>query len=218
VPSRPREGAALYANAKLGTQLIALSDGVAGTRETVMLMQQVANADSATPEVRRTAEKIVFGVSDRDWAGESRAIERWVKAHMRYTRDGLRVETLKTPLRMLREISTDDRSCMDCDDAATLIAALLLSVGHAPAFEVLGRGAVPHHVRVLDRSTDLILDPTVGEVSPGGQFGFREVFDVVPAAGLSGLGQEEPEKSTLERWLPLVLVGRIAFKFLRRRK
>jgi hypothetical protein len=204
----------------LSSQVITLESGLAGTRQTVAYMIRLAAGESATAAVREAAERIVRGLPEKDWAAEARAVAEWVRTHMRYTRDGLETETLKTPTRMLREIASRGRACLDCDDAAVLIASILLSIGHAPAFEVLGRGRVPHHVRVLDKSTNLVLDPTVGEISGSGGFGFREVYDVRGpyTAGVAGLGAEvAPEKSPLERWLPIFIGGRLLVGLFRRK-
>lgn len=217
----------MYREANLGTQLITLDGGLAGVRQTVVFMQRLAASESATPQVRGAAEKIVRHLPGKNYAAESRAIEAWVKAHMRYTRDGLNTETIKYPTRMLRDIAADGTACLDCDDAAILIASLLLAVGHAPAFEVLGRGRVPHHVRVIDKTTNISLDPTVGEVAPGEDFDFREVYDVVPVAGMGAdsipdnAAPDEvatEEKSPWGKWLMYIMIGRLALKFWRSRK
>lgn len=161
----------------LGNLVLPLSDGLAGTRETVAMMQRLALHGAALPAVRNLAEKILraSGAAAKDWSAESRAVVGWVRNHMRYTRDGLTVETLKTVDRMVDDVARFGYVLADCDDASILTAALLLSLGHAPAFQVLGRGEQPHHVNVLDQTSGLELDAT-GE--PRGPWGFREVYNV----------------------------------------
>lgn len=169
----------LYVNEPFKDQVLPLSDGLAGTWETVAVMGRLAQHGAGRCDTRNLAEKILrsSGVAARDWPAESRALTAWVRNHIRYTRDGLTVETLKTCDRMLDDVARHGFTMADCDDAAVLLAALLLCVGHAPAFQVLGRNETPHHVNVVDKSTGLELDPT-GE--PRGAWGFREVFDVSP--------------------------------------
>jgi hypothetical protein len=100
-----------------------------------------------------------------------------VRERLRFTRDGFKVETLKTPQRMLQEIASYKKFVGDCDDASILVATLLLAVGHQPAFQVLGRGKVPHHVNVVDRTTGLMLDAAG---NPTGAFQYRKLFPIEP--------------------------------------
>lgn len=168
-----------YVNERLGDTVWPLSDGLAGTRETVAVMQRLAVAGASRPDTRNLTEKALraAGVAQRDRAAESRALAAWVRNHLHYIPDGLTVETLRTVERMAADIAQTGRTFGDCDDASILLAAMLMTIGHAPAFQVLGRGETPHHVNVIDKSTGLELDPT-GE--PRGPWGFREVFDVSP--------------------------------------
>lgn len=167
----------MYLEEPLETDVSALPEGLAGTEETVLVMCRLAVQGSMIPATRQAAESAIRPVPQRDMAGESRAVERWVRDHLRYTRDGLEVETLKTPALMLAEIARFGKAAGDCDDASILTASLLLSLGHAPAFQVLGRDSVPHHVNVIDRTTGLELDPT-GE--PRGRWAYRRAFNVSP--------------------------------------
>jgi hypothetical protein len=164
-----------YIEDPLGTGTEQMEPGYGGTLSTVVVMQRVATQATLDPEIRKLAEDIVRPLAQRDWKAEARAIEAWVRRGLRYTRDGLNVETLKTPRSLSDEFKAHGKFTGDCDDASMLVAALLLAVGHRPSFLLLGRKDVPHHVCVLDRTTGLTLDPT-GE--PRGPFGFRRAFDV----------------------------------------
>lgn len=70
-------------------------------------------------------------VAARDAPGEIRCLQGWVRDHIRYTRDPRDAEMVQTPQRTL-QIGTGD-----CDDQATLLAALLLSIGYTPSFMAL---------------------------------------------------------------------------------
>lgn len=212
------EDGTLVITESISTSVVPLSGGEAGTLQTVASMIQIAQSESATEAVRMAAEDAVRGVTPRNYRAEARAVERWVRDHIRYTRDGLRVETLKTPLRMLNEIRRYGKTCADCDDSSILTAALLLAIGHAPAFEVVGRGEVPQHVMVYDHTAGITLDSTIGETITGENFNYRKLFDVVPM-GFGSLGAlDAASLSSLERYLPLLLIGRMILKGIRRGK
>lgn len=155
--------------------VLPLAGGEPGTQQTVSFMIRNALDGASLPQVRALAESAVKGAPERDLAAEAQRIEKWVKGHLRYTRDGLNVEMLKTVPRILGEIQSQGYFMGDCDDASTLSAALLLSLGHQVGFQVLGRGNVPHHVNVYDASAGVQVDPT-GE--PTGNFGYRRVYPV----------------------------------------
>lgn len=166
-----------YREEEIQSDLIPLSGGIAGTEETIIYMQRLALQGSRLEKLRGLAEHLVRSLPARDYAAEAVAVENWVRAHLRFTRDGLLTETLKTPERMLNEVAAYSIFTGDCDDASILVAALLLALGHAPAFQVLGRGKMPHHVNVIDRTSGQVLDPTG---NPAGAFGYVRAYDVVP--------------------------------------
>lgn len=83
----------------------------------------------------------INGVAARDAAGEIRCLQAWVRDHIRYTRDPRDAEMVQTPKRTL-ELQSGD-----CDDQATLLASLLLSIGYSPRFVALAlNGADFSHV------------------------------------------------------------------------
>lgn len=154
-----------------------LADGLDGTDQTVRVMERLSVNGSRNPGIRLTAENIARPLPQRDFALETRAVEQWVRDRLRFTRDGLKVETLKTPQRILQEIAKYGRFVGDCDDASIIVATLLLCLGHQPAFQVLGRGDTPHHVNVLDMTTKLVADAAA---RPTGAFMFRKLYPIKP--------------------------------------
>lgn len=112
-----------------------IPEGIAGVRETLAAMRQAAIAAHTTLEVRDLAENIVSMVPAKDYKGEIEAIQDWVRGNIRYTRDPLYAETLKTPHALLEARQGD------CDDQATLVAALALSIGFKPRFVAIGTHA-----------------------------------------------------------------------------
>ncbi|MDE2020654.1 MAG: transglutaminase domain-containing protein [Patescibacteria group bacterium] len=105
-----------------------MPEGIAGTRATLAAMRAAALAAHTTLEIRDLAENIIAGVPAKDFRGELEAIQQWVKDNIRYTRDPTYAETLKIPHALLEAPQGD------CDDQATLVAALALSIGFKPRF------------------------------------------------------------------------------------
>lgn len=112
--------------------LQALPDGVAGIKATLAQMVKYARAGKDTYTVRRLAEQIVIGVKQKSYVEEARALQEYVRDHIRYTMDIRGTETLATPE------MTIQRGLGDCDDKALLISALLESVGHPTRFVAVG--------------------------------------------------------------------------------
>lgn len=110
-----------------------IPDGVAGTRATLQKMRLMVLASKLHPEIINLAKRIVAPVRARNWAGEARAVQRWIQDNVRYTRDVRDVETITAPLNLLAVRSGD------CDDQATLAAALLEAIGHSTRLVAAGR-------------------------------------------------------------------------------
>ena len=90
------------------------------------------------------AQSIVAGVPSKDYIGELVAIQTWVKNNVRYTRDPINLETLRTPQAMLEAAQGPQG---DCDDQATLVAALAMAIGFPARFVAIGTmqpGAFDH--------------------------------------------------------------------------
>lgn len=85
--------------------------------------------------IRKQAMAIVSAVPAKAYAAEARAIQNWVRNHIRYTRDVRNVETLTIPEKTL------EHKQGDCDDQAMLVAALLESIGHPTRFRAIACGA-----------------------------------------------------------------------------
>jgi transglutaminase-like putative cysteine protease len=113
--------------------LQALPDGVAGIKATLALMVKLARVGKNTWPVRQLAENIVRDVREKSYIEEARAIQEYVRDHIRYTRDIRETETVATPEQTIA------RGLGDCDDKALLTAALLESVGHPTRFVAVGR-------------------------------------------------------------------------------
>lgn len=112
------------------TVLGSIPDGLAGTKATLRIMRNFAQAAVRDPAqtVRQKAESLVRELPPRQWFREIRALHEFVRDEIRYLRDPVGVERVATPEATL-EIGQGD-----CDDKATLLAALLDSIGHPTRF------------------------------------------------------------------------------------
>jgi transglutaminase-like putative cysteine protease len=117
------------------------------TRETLRMMRDLVHASLTNPAqiVREQAISIVHGagVDERDWAGEVSALQTWVRDNIRFQRDPEDFELVQTPEKTL------EYGAGDCDDKATLLAALLKAQGHPAQFIAIGfDGETYSHVLV----------------------------------------------------------------------
>jgi len=112
-----------------------------GTPQTVSAMFAVANGDRGQQSwrLRKKAEEVIRHVTPRDYWSEALAIYYWTCGpSFRYTRDPLRVEQLKDPVRMLEEIENDGVTLGDCDDLATFLVACLGTIGQKARIVTVG--------------------------------------------------------------------------------
>lgn len=141
-------------------------------RDTVVAMCQLARDGRKDLEVLQTVKRICEHVHESDYASEIYAIYAWVCRNIRYMRDIHEVETVMTPSRILEQRSGD------CDDMATLLAAMLMACGNRVRFLVVAfEHGCPSHVFVQvmapgaartdggagDSSNWVTLDPVAGQ-------------------------------------------------------
>lgn len=81
--------------------------------------------------IRQLAEHIVRDVAAKDGVSELTAIENFLRARCRYTRDPRTVELVRSPKVILRELHAGRRPCIDCDDGTAFAIALGESIGYA---------------------------------------------------------------------------------------
>ncbi len=112
--------------------------GDAGTFDTLAMMRKIADFYAATPIVRDLATSIVKGLNPRDYQGHAEAIREWAARNIVFLRDPRGTELLHTPRWIIREIARNGVARVDCDDAATMTAALGKSIGLKARFVVVG--------------------------------------------------------------------------------
>lgn len=160
--------------ANQSTSLFSLANGGAGTRATLRLMSRLVKQYRSSGTIRDTARNIVEGLPSQAFRDEARALFHFVRDEIRYLGDVNEVETIQAPDVTLAAGQGD------CDDKATLLAALLQSIGHPTQFVAIGfsePGVFEHvYVRTLIGERWLGMDPTIipacepshtGEPCPG---------------------------------------------------
>jgi hypothetical protein len=127
-------------------------------------MRTAAHQGKKDLAVRSLVERITSGIAQGDYAGEALAIYYWVCKNIRYIRDIDGVEFLKTPARLLKDPAGD------CDDIATLLAAMLMAAGNPVAFAIAsfkpGSPAFSHvYVELLTPHGPVAIDPVANRAT-----------------------------------------------------
>lgn len=129
----------------------------------VQNMAKFAIDGGRSPKIILLAQEIVKGVTSGDYASEVLAIHYWVCQHIRYIPDPTNVELVKDPQRLIETGSGD------CDDIATLCAALLMAIGKHAAFMLVAfKGApLPSHVFAVVQTPNgwVPVDPVANRVT-----------------------------------------------------
>jgi transglutaminase-like putative cysteine protease len=107
-------------------------DSVEQTRATLKRMCQLVRQFKTDTGIRALAQELTRPLASKAFSDELRTLQNFVRDRVRYVRDVRNVETLQTPVRTLEAGSGD------CDDKATLLAALLESIGFNTRFRAVG--------------------------------------------------------------------------------
>lgn len=125
--------------------------------DTVKWMTAFANKGKKDLEIRHLVANIVKDVASGDYASECNAIYHWVDRNIRYLRDIHNVEFVQEPKELLRV------GAGDCDDMATLLAAMFMAAGNRCEFVLVGFSSdrIPSHVfvRVVNPQGKFVFDP-----------------------------------------------------------
>ena len=160
---------------------------------TIGVMQKEALKGARDLEVRNLATEITKDIPQGDYSSEMLALYYWVCQNIRYVRDPQGVEWVQSPRKTIEFRSGD------CDDMATLIAAMLMALGNQAEFAVVAFGAVPvwSHVyaQVPTKQGKITLDPVANRMTEEmhGRTRHKREFPVSqgPAmndAGIRGMG------------------------------
>lgn len=154
--------------ARLGS----LPSGVLGTRATLTVMGRLALEGSRDVRVREAAIDALhsYNAASHDRYAQAGALFAFVRDRIMFVGDVLGVETVQSPYFTLRVRAGD------CDDRATLLAAMLRSVSIPADFRVIAANpAAPgsfSHVYVVATVAGrrVALDPTYSSNAPGYEF------------------------------------------------
>lgn len=141
---------------------------------TLARLAAICRAESAEVAIVDTATRMVREVAPLDYRGQLAAIVAWVRAHVRYVRDPVSVEYIRSPSLLVERAQTGD-AAGDCDDLALLCATLARAIGFPVKFCALGYGtpgdASAHysHVCAIARAGSLSLSPWLNlDTTPAG--------------------------------------------------
>ena len=134
------------ATAPATATLLALPGGDGAIRATLGHMVDLVSTFKTDLNIRNLAVQLVQGCAPKDKQCELSTLQRWVRDEVRYVNDIDGVETLQTPVQTLKLMAGD------CDDKATLLAALLAAIGFQTRFCAIGvRGGDFSHVMAQAR-------------------------------------------------------------------
>lgn len=119
-----------------------IATGDPGVRETLQIMQRVVHAAIADPSFVWWARELVNDCPPRQELCCAQTIREYVRRSVWFCRDPLGVENITPPLEHMRKLRGNYGGHVlgDCDDAATLSAALGMAVGLPAQFQALAFG------------------------------------------------------------------------------
>jgi hypothetical protein len=152
--------------------------GYFGAQQTIDTMRRAALEDAGHFETRKLAEAVCEHLDSKDYASEYLALYQFLLQRTRYMRDPRRVELVRAPYVISRQIMDGYRPSLDCDDMSTWLSAAILSVGGEPDFMTVAfrrlldpQGNVQFsHVfcRAIEPRSRvrIVLDPVAAEKTP----------------------------------------------------
>lgn len=117
---------------------VPIPNGDAGTFATLEHMRKLARGAAMQPLVRNAAARLVLDVNGFDGTAQAVVLRSFITANTQFLPDPTYWETLLDPAWSVREILTHGIVQLDCDDVATLTAAMGLSIGLRARFVVVG--------------------------------------------------------------------------------
>lgn len=165
-----------------------LPEGLAGTAHTLDRMAQLARAGAHDPAIRQLALDLVSGCRGHHFSCELKALHEFVRDEVTFRRDPVDREEVQEPAITIRT------KIGDCDDKATLLAALLGAAGAKARFITIGRDTAHFshvYVEAITPTGTVALDPTPEQAPAGWQASdaVRWAYEIWPKrAGGIGMG------------------------------
>lgn len=145
---------------------LALPGGDSGVLSTLWVMRACVDdaVENGGPVVRLAFKVAAF--AGKGVAAQVRAVYDFLRGSVVFKRDALALEHVRHPDQLASEIEATGRTAGDCDDVATLGAALLRALGVRPALVVASvrPGGAFHHVLFAGEVGGrwVLLDPQEG--------------------------------------------------------
>lgn len=105
-----------------------LDAGKPGIDQTAAIMRGLVKTAKQTPTIRRLARQLPT----------LQRLYAWLQAHHQFEPDPVDAEVIRTPDYLARLVRRDGVFRGDCDDVATLAAAIVAAWGETPALGVIG--------------------------------------------------------------------------------
>lgn len=148
--------------------------GYSGAPQTVDVMRKAVLDDANRFDTRQLAESVCEGLDSKDYTSEYHALFYFLLQRTRYMRDPRRVELVRAPYIISQQIMAGHRPSIDCDDAATWLAAAVQAVGGRAefvtcAFQKMFYDGQPQYSHVFTRALEprtrcmIVLDPVAAE-------------------------------------------------------
>jgi hypothetical protein len=118
--------------------LLPLDNGDVGSAQTLAAMRSLVEQAQASQIVQAAVTQALDGTPEKNANAEAAALVGWLRAHYRYQNDPVNVELVRDPRYALRQIQLSGTFAGDCDDASTLLAALLETAGYSTRFVLQG--------------------------------------------------------------------------------
>lgn len=118
--------------------------------------------------VRGMKDHIIRWVQPKDYLSEILAVRNFVHEKCKYSNDALGVEQVQDPERICDQIIKYGTAVCDCDDIATIMAALFRQLGRETEFVIVGFGRAGSYSHVFVRVKEpksgkwIVCDPVAG--------------------------------------------------------
>lgn len=119
----------------LSASFVGLSEGTQGTRETLNIARRIVRREKRNMIIRGAAEQLIAALPSKASYQEVMALHAYVRDAIRYTHDATDTEHLVVPSTLIYSQQGD------CLSKATLLAALLESIGFRTRFFAIGQSS-----------------------------------------------------------------------------
>lgn len=121
-----------------------IPSGKQGTYQTLNIMSRLVKRYKRSPALRQLALNLIQDLpGNKNFAGQARRLQNFVRNNIQYVKDINGVETLQTPDRTL------SNKAGDCDDQSVLLATMLETIGHPTRFVAIKTDPTGPYVHVF---------------------------------------------------------------------